>query len=159
MLSFSLSPILPTMLRAVVRMSFAALRGSVSAKVSMGGWFGAISTRRTENRQATSNAMQLYAGELRPWMVLWKRGLTFVLLAQLLETFRMVQLRLHFNGRGKGRSRTHIASTPRRKPGMKIYPFYYLHAEHQLTVRRLFVGWLRACALSVLLKTVAFAAS
>ena len=159
MLSFSLSLILPTMPRAVVRMSFAALRGSVSAKVSMGGWLGAILTRRTENRQATSNAMRLYAGELRPLMALWKRRLTFILLAQLLETSRMVQLRLHFNGRGKGRSRTHIASTPRCKPGMKLYPFYSLHAEHHFTVRRLFVGWLRACALSVSLKTAALAAS
>lgn len=139
-------------------MNSAVLQLSVSEKASMGGWFDAISTQQTENQQPTWFTIHPYAGVLRLLIVPWKQRLIFVLLTQLLETSRMVQLKLYLNGRRKGRSHSHITSTPDRNLVWNFL-FYSLHAEHPLTVWRSFIEWLRVCTLSVLLKTVACAST
>ena len=149
----------PTILKAVALMNFTARQVFVRVKAPTNELFSVTSIPWTRHQAVTSNIMQSFAGEetlsLKPWM----QRLTLSRLAKLLVGFRTAQSQQHLSTKGKERYRTHIANTPKRRPGKRDGVFRVIHPDNVLIGPRLFAGYLKACAHSASLRTEDFAAS
>ena len=148
-----------TTLKAVTLMSSAAQQVSVRVKALLSRLFSISLIPWTRHQAVTSNDMQSFSGEETPSLRPWMQRLTLSQPAKFLVGIRTAQLQQHLSVRGKERYHTHIASTPKWRPGKKDCAFKFLDPHNVLIGPRSFAGYLKACAHSALLTTEDFAAS
>ena len=159
MLSLAQSQTSHTMLKAVALMSSAAQQVSARVKALISRLFSITSIPQTGHWAVTSNSMQSFAGEKTLLVRLWMQRLTLSQPTKFLVGIRTAWLQQHLSVRGKERYCTHIASTPKQRPGRKDSAFKFLDPYNVLIGLRLFAGYLKACAHSALLTTEDFTAS